>query len=63
MTKAISILRLIGNLANKGNYDYTEEQKRQIINTLNAEVKDINLKFSSRSGNGVRQEFKFKNND
>ena len=46
---AIKNLQLIGNLANKRNYEYTNEQASKIILTLENELKDLKLKFRAVS--------------
>jgi len=38
VNKAIKNLQLVGNLANKSNYEYTEEQARKILKALQQEV-------------------------
>lgn len=50
VTEAIKKLRLIGNLSNKNNYDYTEEHAKQIIDTLENEMKILKSKFKDDSG-------------
>ncbi len=45
VTQALRLMRLIGNLANKRNYSYTEEQLRQIVETLELEVGHVKEKF------------------
>jgi len=47
VNRALSDLRLIGNLANSNNYEYTEKQAQMIISTLEAEVKILRQKFQS----------------
>lgn len=49
VNKAIKELQLIGNLANKSNYDYTEEDIRQIFQALKAELKRCEERFVSSS--------------
>ena len=49
VTKAIKDLRLIGNLANKTNYSYTEDDSKKIISALDNELKNIRRKFESTS--------------
>jgi len=48
VNRAINMIRLIANLGNKAHYDYTPEQARKIIMTLNAEVKNVQVKFNSK---------------
>lgn len=45
---------LIGNLANKSNYEYTVEDTEKIIRALKKSVTDLENKFSSKN----RREFK-----
>ncbi len=49
----INTLRLLGNCSNKNNYEYTEEQVKQIFNAIDAELKTTKMKFE-------RKETKFK---
>ena len=60
VNNAIKSIKIIGNLANKKNYDYEESHVKQILTAIEKEIKDLKGKFSStESGNS--QEFKFKN--
>lgn len=45
--RALHDIRLIGNLSNKNNYSYTEQDALKIINALEGEVKQLKLRFSS----------------
>lgn len=45
VTEAIKKMRLIGNLANTNNYDYTEEHVNQIINAVDKEVQALKIRF------------------
>lgn len=56
--EAIKRLRLIGNLANKRNYSYTEKHIKQIISVLEIEMKDLKNKFQNNNSGG-KVEFKF----
>ena len=47
VTKAIKSLRLIGNLSNKTNYSYAEEDVRKIINALDNEIKSLKRRFET----------------
>jgi ABC-type Fe3+-hydroxamate transport system substrate-binding protein len=47
VTRAIKDLRLVGNLANKTNYAYTDEDAKKILATLDSEVKNIRKKFEN----------------
>jgi rubrerythrin len=46
VNNAIKHLRLIGNLSNKNNYQYTDEDVRKIMAAIDAEVKDLKSKFA-----------------
>ena len=46
---AIKSMQLIGNLSNKRNYDYSEEQAAKIIAVLEGELKELKLKFKTAS--------------
>jgi hypothetical protein len=39
------MLRLLGNCANKANYDYTEADVAKIFNTLEKELKAAKMKY------------------
>jgi hypothetical protein len=47
-------LRILGNCANRGQYEYAAEEIRKIFNTIEREVKLIKLKFK----NGETQKFR-----
>lgn len=52
-------LQLIGNLANKNNYDYTDTHVKQIIDTLENEIKNLKTKFGEEV-KARNTDFKFK---
>lgn len=62
MNEAIKKIRLIGNLANRNNYDYTEEHVKEIITTLENELSLLKNKFKNNEDNEVSFKFKRKNN-
>ena len=45
VNKALNELRLIGNLSNRSNYDYTPEEVEAIFDALKAGVKDCKKRF------------------
>ncbi len=47
VTRAIKDLRLVGNLANKTNYAYTDEDAKKILAALDSEVRNIRKKFEN----------------
>ncbi len=48
VSRAMHAIRLIGNLANKSNYDYTDEDVRKIVGALQAEVAELRQRFNSQ---------------
>ena len=59
VTNLIKHLRLIGNLANKKNYSYTEEEAKQIFTAIEQELEQSKKKFDQNSTEDFG-EFKFK---
>lgn len=49
VTRAIKDLRLIGNLSNRSNYRYTDEDVKKILNALEVELKNLRLRFTTQS--------------
>ena len=42
-------LRLLGNCSNKNNYSYTEEDVKNIFSVIEAELKEVKMKFNSKA--------------
>lgn len=57
--KALNAIRLLGNLANRANYEYTDGDAAQIVRALEHEVKNLRIKFSE-SSDGRSSSFKLK---
>ena len=47
--KALKLLKLIGNLANRTHYDYSTQDANKIISVLRSEVKNIETRFKSKN--------------
>jgi len=45
MVDVIKKIRLIGNLSNRNNYEYTDEHIEHIISTLEREIRELKRKF------------------
>ena len=45
VNNAIKQLDLIGNLSNSSSYNYSDDEVRRIMSTLNQKVKEISFKF------------------
>jgi hypothetical protein len=61
MANAIKALRLIGNLADKNNYHYTQEDSLELAKALKHELNDTLAKFQSSGANSDSSTFKFTN--
>lgn len=57
VSRALKQIRLIGNLANKGNYNYSESDVQKIFSALNGELKAARNRFEEETRNDG-QEFK-----
>ena len=53
--KAIKTIKLIGNLANKSHYTYSQSEADKIVNALSAEVKNIREKFNSKNSRETKE--------
>ena len=49
--KTLKDINLIGNLSNKSNYSYTNEDVRKIHNALKKALDDMKAKFDSKGSN------------
>ncbi len=58
VTKATQMLRLIGNLANLNNYEYTEDDAQKILSALDVEMKLLKAKFQTALSKRPKEEFK-----
>jgi hypothetical protein len=56
--KASQMLRLVGNLANRNNYDYSDQDAQKILAALEAELKLLRAKFHVGTVRGVNDDFK-----
>ena len=45
VTEALHKMRLIGNLANRHNYSYSDEQVKQVIEALESEFRQVKARF------------------
>ncbi|QUV83671.1 hypothetical protein [Chloracidobacterium aggregatum] len=48
VSKAIKDIRLIGNLSNRSNYSYTQEDVRKIVKALKDEVDALKARFEAK---------------
>lgn len=61
MANAIKSLRLIGNLADKNNYQYTQGDAAEIAKALKQELNDTLAKFKSSGSTPEGSGFRFSN--
>ena len=59
VTEALRRLRLVGNLSTPSNYDYSDDHVKQIIDALEAELKQLKNRFRQEGGGGG-QTFSFR---
>lgn len=59
VTEALRLLRLIGNLSNRQNYQYTDGHVRQIVDALDGEMRQLKQRFRQEEGE-VGRVFSFK---
>jgi hypothetical protein len=50
VNKATQAIRVIGNLSNRSNYEYSERDVQAIVRELNAAVADVKRRFSAGNG-------------
>jgi len=47
--RVIKDIRLIGNLSNRSNYSYSDEDVRKIVNVLSAELANMKKRFETHN--------------
>jgi len=50
VNKAIKAVNLVGNLSNRSNYSYTEQDVRKIYAALKKAVDEMKVRFDSKGG-------------
>lgn len=55
--RSLKDIKLIGNLSNRSNYDYTDEDAKKIYKALKNAIDDMNARFN-RKGDEEDIEFK-----
>jgi hypothetical protein len=49
VARAIDSIRVIGNLSNRSNYEYTEEDSKRIIDALQSEITALKVQFKPKT--------------
>lgn len=57
VTKALKAIKVVGNLSNKANYEYSDQDIQKIINALQTEISTLKSRFKNK-GSGETVEFK-----
>ena len=52
MTEAMRCLRLIGNLSNRHNYEYTDDHIRQVFDVLERGLRQVRERFRQEEARG-----------
>ena len=58
VNRAIKQLDLIGNLSNKSNYSYSEEDVRKIFKVLNGKLKEVEHRFEQSISSNKKEQFR-----
>ena len=53
VARAIKDLRLIGNLSNRRNYDFSDAESKRIVKTLEVELEDLKAKFRGKQNDST----------
>lgn len=53
-TNILNQLRVLSNLSDRNNYDYTDEDVKKVFNAIEDQLRIVKAKFQSR----IRKEFK-----
>lgn len=48
--RALNAIRLLGNLSNRSNYDYSDADVAKIIKALEAEMRTLKARFAESAG-------------
>jgi hypothetical protein len=62
VVRSIRDLRLIGNLANRNNYEYTEADVQRIMTALMGEIRAVKARFKN-GGNRQKVDFRLGTSD
>jgi len=57
--KALNAIRLLGNLSNRSNYEYSDDDVTQIVKALDAEIKALRTRFAD-ANHGRQNTFRLK---
>ena len=55
VARASEAIRIVGNLSNRSNYSYDEQDVLKIVGALQAELNNLKNQFAVRSGRSSRE--------
>ncbi len=53
VARAIKDIRLVGNLSNRKNYEYSDAESRRIVKALEVELDDLRAKFKGKQNDST----------
>ncbi len=59
VNETLRALRLLGNLADRRNYDYSDDQVSTLLSAIDQEVRTLRSRFKAEAGVGL-QRFSFR---
>lgn len=60
--RAVDAIRLVGNLSDPGNYQYSPEEAKKVIAALENELGDVKARFRSATARMERRRFSLEKN-
>ncbi|MBQ3375732.1 MAG: hypothetical protein IJG49_04910 [Erysipelotrichaceae bacterium] len=57
--RIIEQINLIGNLANRGNYEYSDEEVNKMFKAIEDELKEVKNKFKKTKDREINSKFTF----
>ena len=55
--RAVDAIRLVGNLSDLGNYEYSADEAKRVIGALENELGDVKVRFRSAGARASRRHF------
>ena len=59
VTRAVEAIRLVGNLSERSNYRYTQEEARALLSALEQELGATKSRFKASDSKSTRRPFSF----
>ena len=55
--RAVDAIRLVGNLSDPGNYEYSADEAKRVVGALESELGDVKLRFRSAAARTSKRQF------